>query len=185
MCTHCTHCVIRECKKMWIKTNLSGWEKAQIAGVKINLMSSPYAVSFSSENSNLGGWMPLVRVAPSKSHTLASGHHLGSVLPIQYLNTRSFEQNLRLSSHGKDTVPPIFLQKIGGPIVGIYTSLTETWKWKLGTRLRSVIFLQLQNIWIKVQSGEETSSRLISLAVSLFLKHEGPLRFHWFFLLAI
>jgi hypothetical protein len=27
--------------------------------------------------------------------------------------------------------------KIGGPIVGIYKSLTDTWMWKLGTRQRS------------------------------------------------
>jgi hypothetical protein len=29
--------------------------------------------------------------------------------------------------------------KIGGPIVGIYKSLTYTWMWKLGTRQRSFI----------------------------------------------
>ncbi len=37
------------------------------------------------------------------------------------------------------TGPSIFYTKIGGPIVGIYKSLTETWWWKLGTRPRSFI----------------------------------------------
>jgi hypothetical protein len=37
--------------------------------------------------------------------------------------------------------PPILLQQIGGPIMGIYTrkSLTDTLMWKLGTRPRSFI----------------------------------------------
>ncbi len=35
--------------------------------------------------------------------------------------------------------PQTQYSKIGGPIVGIYESLTDTWMQKLGTRLRNFI----------------------------------------------
>ncbi len=35
--------------------------------------------------------------------------------------------------------PPILCSKVGGPIVGIFKSLSEAWMWKFGTRPRSFI----------------------------------------------
>jgi hypothetical protein len=50
--------------------------------------------------------------------------------------------------HQSASVRLFCCSKIGGPIVGIYKSLTETWMWKLGTSPRSFISGEKYVNWI-------------------------------------
>ncbi len=48
--------------------------------------------------------------------------------------------------------------KLGGPIMGIYKSLTDTWRWKLGTRLGSVISGNTHKLDLLFSAGETSST---------------------------